>query len=268
MKTITYNDKTITIVSTAHVSQQSVDDVKEAIETLHPDVVCIELDNARAHNLMHPQGNPDIIAIIKSGKVMSFATNLILSSYQKRLADDLGTTVGGEMKQAIESAQEHGIPTRNIDRDIQVTFARIFGNIKFFEKLNVVATLIGSMFSKEEVDEHQIENLKNSDLLFDSMKELDDSLPSLAQVLLHERNYYMAEKVKALHYTNILVVMGAAHTAGFIEAFDQDHSIQELSKIPEKKKNNYLQWIIPTILVGLLIALTLKNPQVQKFTNP
>lgn len=262
MKTITYNNKTINIISTAHVSQQSVSDVKEAIETLVPEVVCIELDNTRAHNLMNPQGNPDIIAIIKSGKVMSFAANLILSSYQKRLADDLGTSVGGEMKQAILSSKELNIPTRNIDRDIQITFSRIFGNIKFFEKLNVIATLIGSMFSKEEVDTTQIEELKNADLLFDSMKELDDKLPSLSHVLLHERNYYMAEKVKSLPYTNILVVIGAAHTAGFIEAFDETHNINELSQVPEKKKHNYWQWIIPTILVGLLLLLTIKNPQI------
>lgn len=262
MKTITYNDKTIHIISTAHVSQQSVLDVKESIETLQPEVVCIELDDARARNLMNPQGNPDIIAIIKSGKMMSFAANLILASYQKRLADDLGTSVGGEMKQAIVSAREFNIPTRNIDRDIQVTFARIFANMTFFTKMNVVVTLIGSMFSKEEVGSDEIEALKNSDLLFDSMKELDDSLPSLSEVLLHERNYFMAEKVKAAPFNNILVVIGAAHTAGFIEAFDENHSIQDLSRVPEKKKRNYVQWIVPIVLVGLLIALTLKNPQI------
>lgn len=262
MKTINYNNKTINIISTAHVSAQSVAEVKEAIDTLQPEVVCVELDNTRAHNLMHPQGNPDIIAIIKSGKVMSFAANLVLASYQKRLADDLGTSVGGEMKQAITSAAEYNIPTRNIDRDIKITFARIFGNINLWEKMNLGATLIASVFEKESVDEDDIEELKNSDLLFDSMKELDDKLPSLSQILLHERNYFMAEKVKALPYDNILVVIGAAHTAGFIEALDQSHSISELSETPPKKKNKIAQWIIPTILVSLLLILTLKNPQI------
>lgn len=262
MKTLQYKNKTINIISTAHVSAESVTEVKHAIDFILPEVVCVELDDARAHNLMTPQSNPDILAIIKSGKVMSFAANLILSSYQKRLADDLGTTVGGEMKQAIVSAKEHGIATRNIDRDIKITFARIFGNITFFEKLNVIATLISSMFSKEEVDESDIEDLKNSDLLFDSMKELDDKLPSLSEVLLHERNYYMAEKVKNLPYDDILVVLGAAHTAGFIESFQETHSITELSKIPKKKNNQYIQWIIPGILVSLLLVLTFKNPQI------
>ncbi len=262
MKTIKHNNKNIHIVSTAHVSKQSVEDVKNAIDFIQPDVVCVELDDNRAHNLMHPSGNPDIIAIIKSGKVMSFAANLILASYQKRLADDLDSTVGGEMKQAILSAQEHMIPTRNIDRDIKITFGRIFNNISFFEKLNVFATLVLSVFSKEEIEEDEVEDLKNADLLFDSLKELDDKLPNLSHVLLHERNYYMAEKVKQLPYEDIVVVIGAAHTEGFIEALDETHSLSDLRYVKPKKKNSIGQWIIPVILVTLLLALTLKNPQI------
>lgn len=262
MKTIKHNNKNIHIVSTAHVSKQSVEDVKYAIDFIQPDVVCVELDDNRAHNLMHSSGNPDIIAIIKSGKVMSFAANLILASYQKRLADDLDSTVGGEMKQAILSAQEHMIPTRNIDRDIKITFGRIFNNISFFEKLNVFATLVLSVFSKEEIEEDEVEDLKNADLLFDSLKELDDKLPNLSQVLLHERNYYMAEKVKQLPYEDIVVVIGAAHTEGFIEALDESHSLSDLRYVKPKKKNSIGQWIIPVILVTLLLALTLKNPQI------
>ena len=40
------------IIGTAHVSQESVDEVKDAIYEQHPDVVAIELDRAT-----HPQGD-------------------------------------------------------------------------------------------------------------------------------------------------------------------------------------------------------------------
>ncbi len=261
MKTINYKDKTIHIVSTAHVSAQSVIDVKEAIDSIQPEVVCVELDHARAHNLMHPQGDPDIKQIIKSGKVPSFVANLLLSSYQKRMADDMGTEVGGEMKQAILSAKEHGIPYRNIDRDVQITFKRIWQSMGFFKKANLMATLAASALSKETVEHADIEALKNSDLLYESVKELDDKLPEISHVLLHERNYYMAEKVKALNNNNIVVVLGAAHTQGFIEAFDSDHDINDLVTVKKKQKINYAGWIIPIILVTLLLALTFDNPQ-------
>lgn len=262
MKTIKHNNKNIYIVSTAHVSKQSVDDVKNAIEFVQPDVVCIELDDARAASLMNPQGNPDIIEIIKSGKAMSFGVNLILSSYQKRLADDLGSTVGGEMRQAIESSRAAGIPTRNIDRDIKITFGRIFNKMSFFEKMNVIVTFISSIFSKEDIESDDIEELKNADLLYESIKTLDKKLPNISHVLLHERNYYMAEKVKALPYENILVILGAAHTPGFVEALDQKHSISDLMYVQPKKKNSLWQWVIPVLLVLLLLVLTIKNPQV------
>lgn len=262
MKTIKHNNKNIYIVSTAHVSKQSVDDVKNAIEFVQPDVVCIELDDARAASLMNPQGNPDIIEIIKSGKAMSFGVNLILSSYQKRLADDLGSTVGGEMRQAIESSRAAGIPTRNIDRDIKITFGRIFNKMSFFEKMNVIVTFISSIFSKEDIESDDIEELKNADLLYESIKTLDKKLPNISHVLLHERNYYMAEKVKALPYENILVILGAAHTPGFVEALDQEHSISDLMYVQPKKKNSLWQWVIPVLLVLLLLVLTIKNPQV------
>lgn len=262
MKTINYENKTINIISTAHVSAESVLEVKNAIDFIMPDVVCVELDNTRAENIMKPASNPDIIAIIKSGKVISFTANLILSSYQKRIANELDTQVGGEMIQAINSAKEHNIPVRNIDRDVQVTFARIFANIKLREKLSLVSTLIASIFTKETIDEESIENLKQSDLLFESVKELDDTLPNLSNVLLHERNQYMAEKVKALPYDNILVVLGAAHTEGFIESFDSTYSIRDLSYVPPKKDHKIVKWVIPSLLVSLLLLLTLKNPQI------
>ena len=42
---IQYNDRTIIIVGTAHISQESVDLVKKVIEQERPDCVCLELDD-------------------------------------------------------------------------------------------------------------------------------------------------------------------------------------------------------------------------------
>lgn len=262
MKTIQYEDKTIHIVSTAHVSKQSVIDVEEAIRSLVPDVVCIELDANRANALTTKQSDPDIREIIKQKKVGTFVTNLVLSSYQKKMANDLDSEVGGEMKQAIRSAKEFDIPVRYIDRDVQITFKRIWGNLGFFRKAQMMTTLLFSAFGDESVSEESIEDLKKSDLLFEAVSELDDKLPEISKSLLHERNYFMAEKLKALPYTTIVAVVGAAHTEGIIEAMDQSHSIKELNAVPDKKKSNLLGWIIPGILVTLLAILTLQNPQV------
>lgn len=264
MKTIHYNNKTIHFVSTAHVSKDSVVEVKEVIETYLPDAVCIELDDNRAHNIRNKDQTKDIDIkeIIKSKKVGAFIANLILSSYQKRMADDLETSVGQEMVQAMESANAVNARIYNIDRDIQITFKRIWGNLSLFKKVNLAATLITSLFSKDEIDAEEIENLKESDLLFDAVKELDETMPDVSLRLLHERNYYMAEKIKSINAETLVVVIGAAHTEGIIEALNESHSISELNAVPQKKKRNISGWIVPGIIITLLIALTFKNPSV------
>ncbi|QIK70821.1 TraB/GumN family protein [Erysipelothrix sp. HDW6C] len=264
MKTIHYNNKTIHFVSTAHVSKDSVVEVKEVIETYLPDAVCIELDDNRAHNIRNKDQTKDIDIkeIIKSKKVGAFIANLILSSYQKRMADDLETSVGQEMVQAMESANAVNARIYNIDRDIQITFKRIWGNLSLFKKVNLAATLITSLFSKDEIDAEEIENLKESDLLFDAVKELDETMPDVSLRLLHERNYYMAEKIKSINAETLVVVIGAAHTEGIIEALNESHSISELNAVPQKRKRNISGWIVPGIIITLLIALTFKNPSV------
>ena len=52
--------------------------------------------------------------------------NLVLGSYQKKLADQLGTDVGQEMLQGIQAAEETGAQLVLADRSIQTTFMRIW----------------------------------------------------------------------------------------------------------------------------------------------
>ncbi len=262
MKTLIHNNKTIHIISTAHVSKESVIEVKEAIENIQPDVVCVELDRNRANALMNPvKEDMDIKAIIKSKKLTSFVFNLILSSYQKKIADDLDTEVGAEMKQAITSSKEFEIPVHYIDRDISITMNRIWSQFNLWKKVNLAATLIASMFEKEEISEDEVESLKESDLLLESIKELDDSYPEISEVILHERNRFMAQKINNLPYDNIVVVIGAAHAPGMIECLDESYSIAELNKTITKKKSKWSGFIIPGTILALITILTFKSPQ-------
>ena len=262
MQTLNYKDKTIHIISTAHVSKESVIEVKEAIDTLLPEVVCIELDDKRADALTNPKTEDlDIKQIIKDKKVGFFVSNLILSNYQKQIAEDLDTQVGAEMIQAIESANEHSIPLRYIDRDIQVTLKRIWNPLSLWKKANLGVTLVSSLFESEDVDAETIESLKESDLLMSAIQELDESYPEISQVILHERNSFMAEKIKALPYNNIVVVIGAAHAPGMIEALDVETDLSELSTIPNKKGNKWTGFILPGILILFITIVTLKSPE-------
>lgn len=263
MKTITYQNKTLHFVSTAHVSKASVEEVKAVIESTQPTAVCIELDANRAQSLLNPptKTDTDIKTIIKQKKVAAFAANLILASYQKKMAQDLDTEVGQEMKQAITSAEAINARVVYIDRDITITLKRIWGNLNLWKRAELGSVLVSSLFAKDNVQEDDIEALKHSDLLFEAVKELDDKLPDVSKALLHERNHYMAEMIKRCPEDVIVIVIGAAHTQGILEALDQTHDLDALNTLPLKKKRPFSGWIIPGIIVVALVALTLKSPQ-------
>ena len=74
----------LTIIGTAHVSSESVDEVKDAIYEQHPEVVAIELDRGRyirIKNQMMGIEEDDAISvtqIIKENKVGLFFTTTLL----------------------------------------------------------------------------------------------------------------------------------------------------------------------------------------------
>ncbi len=262
MQTINHNNKIIHIIKTAHVSKESIQEVKDAIETLEPDVVCVELDSARAQALMNPTPqNIDIKEVIKKKKMASFVMNLVLSNYQKQIADDLETEVGGEMKQAINSAKALNIPVRYIDRDVKITMNRIWGQFNLWKKANLGITLFSTLLDDETIDEDEVEKLKESDLLMASIEELDESYPEISEVILHERNRFMAQKINDLPYENIVVVIGAAHAPGMIESLYETHDLRKLNETIEKKSNKFTGLIVPGIVFGLITILTFQSPQ-------
>ena len=124
------NDKEIILIGTAHVSKQSAVQVKEVIETERPDTVCIELDEQRYKSIVEGDKWKDmnIFQVIKEKKATLLLMNLVISSFQKRIAKQFGIRPGLEMIQGIESAKEINAELVLADRNIQTTFARIWGN--------------------------------------------------------------------------------------------------------------------------------------------
>ena len=128
-----YEDKDIYLIKTAHVSKNSVEDVKETIEEIGPDAICIELDEDRYGRIKKKKEwtEMDIKTVIKDGKVGFLLVNMILASFQRRVAMKLGSNTGGEMIEGMKQAEERSIPLILADRDINTTFKRIWYNLGF-----------------------------------------------------------------------------------------------------------------------------------------
>lgn len=193
--TIIYKDKEITLIGTAHVSKDSVTLVKQTIDDIRPDTVCVELDDERYNNLQNPQKweNTSLFQVIKEKKAGLLLTNIVLGSYQKRVAKKLDTTPGKEMLQGIQSAIEYGCNLVLADRDIQTTFLRIWRKLSLWEKCKLFASLL--LDGSETDSEIDLTALMEKDNLEAALSDIGKDFPQIAEVLIHERDQHLAYKL-------------------------------------------------------------------------
>ncbi|KUK90351.1 MAG: Pheromone shutdown-related protein TraB, partial [Thermotogales bacterium 46_20] len=259
---IMLDDKELIIIGTAHVSKNSAEEVKAIIEEEKPDSVAIELCNSRYQSIQDQDKwkKTDIAKVVKEKKSFLLLANLILSSYQKRMAKQIGIQAGQEMLQAIESAKETGAELVLADRDIQVTFARIWGNLGFWGKTKLFFTLVLSIFSDEKITEEDLEKMKSGDMLTSALSELAKSFPQLKESLIDERDKYLAQKIKTAPGKKVVAVVGAGHVPGLKEAIKEDQDLVALTKIPPKKKTGkIIGWTISIAIIALIVSTLIVN---------
>lgn len=261
------NGKEIVLLGTAHVSQQSCDEVKAAIAEKKPDCVAIELDEQRFASLNDSEAwkNLDIIKVLKEKKGFLLLANLVLSSFQKRMGANVGVKPGDEMRAGIDAAKELNIPCEMVDRPIQTTLRRAWAKNGGYGRVKLISALLASAASKEEVSGDEIENLKNKSEMDGMMAELSEFMPGVKEVLIDERDFYLAahiwEAVQKEERKSVIAVLGAGHLPGVqahlekIAAGSENTDTEEISSLPKKKVGaKIIGWAIPVVIVGLIAA--------------
>ncbi|MDD4170044.1 MAG: TraB/GumN family protein [Desulfotomaculaceae bacterium] len=255
--------KELILIGTAHVSKHSAEQVKEVIESEKPDSVCIELDEQRFQTIT--EGNKwkdtDIFKIIKEKKSTLLLVNLVMASFQKRIAKQFGINAGQEMIQGIESAKVIGANLVLADRNIQTTFSRIWHGIGFWGKIKLIVEIIFSIFSDENITEEELEKLKSQDMLNSVLNDLTASFPKLKRPLVDERDQYLAQKIKEAPGTKVVAVLGAAHIPGVKEEIYKEHDLLALSQLPSGSKAPIIiGWAIPIFILALIAYTFIANP--------
>ncbi|MDO5714296.1 MAG: TraB/GumN family protein [Tissierellia bacterium] len=261
---IQYQDKKIYLIPAAHVSTESVELVKETIDEVDPDSVCIELDDARYENIQNENRwkNTNVIDIIRQKKVGLLIANLVLSSYQRNIAKKLKTKPGQEMVQGMISAKEKNANLVLADRDIQVTFLRIWRSISFVEKMKLLFSFLFSMDDDEEISEDDLDALMAKENLTTVISTMGDEFPQIAEILLHERDQYLANKIKNAPGEKIVAVLGAAHVPGISEEIFKDQDMKKITTIPKPSNvGKILPWLIPLTIIGIIIYGFVVNVQ-------
>ncbi|NLC70433.1 MAG: TraB/GumN family protein [Desulfuromonadaceae bacterium] len=259
VKRIFLDDREIILLGTAHISQESVDEVRHLIPFESPDVVCVELDRQRFQSLRESNRwqSLNIIQVIKKGQLPYLMVNLALSSFQKRMGLQTGVKPGAEMAAAAETAEQEGIRLELIDRDIRTTLLRAWRKTSWWKKLTLLSTFLAGFFEKQQIDEEQLKRLKETDTLSAMLKEMGEILPSVKTILVDERDRYMAYQLRHCPGQKILAVVGAAHVPGIRQLLEEGYDgadLAEISRIPAKSTlSRILPWILPLAVILLFV---------------
>ena len=236
----------LTIIGTAHVSANSVAEVKNTIYEQHPEIVAIELDRGRYTRLknemmgIEEDDTISVSKIIKEEKVGLFLATTILSYFQSKIGEDVDVKPGSEMIGAIEAAEDLEIPIALIDREINTTLQRALNKMGFVEKLKFGFSLLTSIFSSDEEDEIDIEEFK-------------DESPKVYEVLVQERDAYLAGNILRIPQDHVIAVVGAGHKPGINRYLDNPETIPPLSQLDITKEKKGIPWF--KIILALIPIL-------------
>lgn len=259
---ITLGKRKIILVGTAHISQKSVEQVEQVIKKELPDCVCLELDESRYQSLTKKSAwsNLDISKVLKEKKGFLLLANLVLASFQRRLGLDMGIKPGEEMVKALRVAQELGIAHELCDRKIQVTLRRAWAKTGFWGKNKMLAALLSTLFTNQKISQEEMEKLKDKNMLQGMLEEVAEFLPKVKEVLIDERDRYLATNIFKAKGKKIVAVMGAGHIEGIVKHLkqldkkQQSLDVSSLDEVPPKGiLAKIIPWVIPVFIVGWIV---------------
>jgi pheromone shutdown-related protein TraB len=247
--------RTFVLVGTAHISKASVDLVRQVIEGERPDTVCIELDEKRYEALSEQKRfeAQDLREIIQQQQLSTLLVNLLLSAYQKRLGMQLGVMPGSELLEAAKTAKSLDIPISLCDRDIRITLRRAWAGLGLWRKLQALTGLMVSALESPEISEEELARIREADVLSELMSELGESLPEIKEVLIDERDAYLAQKIVDSPGQRLVAVVGAGHMAGMSAAIEAGVTtdLAPIEAIPPISPVwRWIGWAIPVFILG------------------
>lgn len=210
----------LTLYGTSHISKHSVEGVRKIILEDKPDIVCLELDKARFFSLQsNAKTKIGIKEIFKLG-LKGYLFAIIGSYVQKKLGNIVKTDPGSEMKEVMKLAKENNFKIMLIDRDIRITLKRFSKAWGVKETLVLMKEFIVGIFKPRKL-KFGLSEVPSEEVIDELVLEVKEKFPSIYEVLIEERNIYMAKNIaklmKKFPESKILSVVGAGHKKDMIE---------------------------------------------------
>ena len=130
---------------------------------------------------------------------------------------------------------------------------------KFRLSWEFLKALLG--YDEGEVDELDLEKLMDQDVITALMEEFGEIAPSISDVLIHERDEYIAKKIQdESKKGKVLAVVGAGHVKGIKEKLEKGEiktDLKLLEEVPKKriKLTKVIAYAIPVLFVALILWL-------------
>jgi len=283
----------IILVGTGHILERSVREVEAVIDREEPDVVAVELCEDRYNALKGNVADFSIKEVIGGGNPFLILTHWPLAYVQRKMGAELGIEPGADMMAAIKKAEERGCEIALVDRPIQVTMQRFWKNMRFFEKLKMIfsivfaITSIGSMGKGDTGKENkkltmggigankeiELDRITDDDVVTQLMEELREFSPGAATALLDERDAYIAGSLLELDQQTfkksltkngsqasqekrkIVAVVGAGHVAGIKNLLSHPELIPPKESLCSLPKRRVGINIKGVFAIGFIVAI-------------
>jgi len=211
----------IIFVSVIHTDIESVEEARRVVREMKPEVVAVELDHERYHQLINPPTETETSATSRGDMAHDLMQQLAL--LEKSLGDITGSDVGDEMLAAIEEGRAIGAKIALVDRPMIATVQAMM-KVSIDEIYKLTSMLPDATKDIENGGAGDLlAMLKEDGAVEDLMEQFRTEFPGLASVLIEQRDQYVA---KALHFILndskglIVAVLGAGHIKGVRAALD------------------------------------------------
>lgn len=254
---LTYEGKELILVGVAHVSRESAELAEAVIAAERPDAVCVELCKSRYEAIKQRDKwqEMNIVKVIREKRTSVLLFQLLLASFQKKIAEKFGITPGEEMIRAVAKAEEVGAEVVLADREIRVTLLRAWRKMGFWTKIRVLPEMIVSLFYTEDITEEEIEKLKQQDVLEVALQTFGEKLPSLKTTLIDERDEYLSHTISHAAGKKIVAIVGAGHIPGIKTHIGHIVDMEALNHIPPPGLwTRYAGWGFSAAIVLLFVA--------------
>jgi len=248
-------EKEVLLLGTAHVSRQSTQLVTEVIHVERPDTVCVELCPSRYQSIRYKDKwrEMNIVRVIKEKKTFLLLSHLLLASFQKKIAEKLDVSPGEEMIKAVEAAEAVGAGIHLADRDVRITLSRAWRTMSLWGRIKLLFQILLSIGDAVDIDAQDVEKMKQEDVLESVLADIGKSFPVIRDILIDERDRYLAHKIRTAPGKKIVAVVGAGHVPGIKAYWEEPVDVPSLEQIPPASGFfRLMKWVAPLAIVALI----------------